>query len=587
VLPLVEARAREPRWLVPIGAALAVLPWLHTRFALLALTMAAAVAGRTVGLPYAHKRLAAFAVVPIASAVAWFSFFYVIYGTPNPAAPYGGAVQTEVRNLARGAAGLLLDQQFGLLSTAPVFLLAIAGLMAMLWRGPRRLAVELLIVVAVYFVAVAEFHMWWGGYSAPARFLVPLTLLLAIPMAIAFARSRGVVARLIAIGMLVVSLTMTSTIAAIDRGALLINTRDGASLLLLWLSPAVNLTLALPSLFQNPPAIVVQHSAIWFAALAAVLVVGAALERLGWRTSVLIVVVGYLSAAAVTASTSLVWRRNRAAAITPARGAVAILRRYEPDASEVAVTFPPIRRVSWPALPRMVPLADVTPGTIGPGAPLAVLPRMPAGIYEIAGASTDGASGTLGIGVTRQLPPLASWKVDSFERHWTRSVTVPVAVSAIRLEADAAARSSIRQVTVRAAKVFPRKQRPVTTEASHATRYGPAIVFLVGGAANMETDGAWVHGAASARFVIAPDSGPSVHLFVRNSPVDNLVVLESGAWRRELNLLPREERLVELPAESVPYATVLTVTTSRGVRPIDVDRNTTDERFLGCWIETR
>ena len=48
LLPLVDARAREPRPLFAVGSALAVLPWLSSRFVLLACMAAIVIAGRLV-----------------------------------------------------------------------------------------------------------------------------------------------------------------------------------------------------------------------------------------------------------------------------------------------------------------------------------------------------------------------------------------------------------------------------------------------------------------------------------------------------------------------------------------------------------
>ena len=76
---------------------------------------------------------------------AWFAFFYAIWGTPLPMAPYGSMVQTTPLNLRLGAPGLLFDQEYGLLAYAPVYILAATGLVQM-WRAGgelRRQAIEI------------------------------------------------------------------------------------------------------------------------------------------------------------------------------------------------------------------------------------------------------------------------------------------------------------------------------------------------------------------------------------------------------------------------------------------------------------
>ena len=79
------------------------------------------------------------------SLAAWFAFFYAIWGTPLPMAPYGSLVQTTPLNLRFGAPGLLFDQEYGLLAYAPVYILAATGLYQM-WRSGgelRRQAIEI------------------------------------------------------------------------------------------------------------------------------------------------------------------------------------------------------------------------------------------------------------------------------------------------------------------------------------------------------------------------------------------------------------------------------------------------------------
>ncbi len=82
------------------------------------------------------------------SLAGWFAFFYAIWGTPLPMAPYGSMVQTTPLNLDSGAPGLLFDQEYGLLAYAPVYILAATGLYQM-WRSGgelRRQAVEITFI---------------------------------------------------------------------------------------------------------------------------------------------------------------------------------------------------------------------------------------------------------------------------------------------------------------------------------------------------------------------------------------------------------------------------------------------------------
>ena len=278
-LAMLAGRTLSRRRLFFLGAALALLPWLHTRYSILAVALAALVLMRNAGAPDLRRRAAALLAIPTLSAIAWFGFFFLIYGTPNPAAPYGRSTQSAAANLPRGIVGLLFDQQFGIAFNAPVYLCAVAGLFAMLRRSPR-LAFELFLLVVPYGIATAAYQMWWGGFSSPARFLVPIVLPLTIPAAVWFVSSDRT-GRLYGHAALVVSLLIAGTLAIVDSGGLVYNVRDGAAKWLLWASPLVNLTTGVPSAFQNPPVVVVRQALVWVAAVGLALWFGRLLARRG------------------------------------------------------------------------------------------------------------------------------------------------------------------------------------------------------------------------------------------------------------------------------------------------------------------
>jgi hypothetical protein len=172
------------------GAALGLLPWLHTKFVILLAGMAGALALRL----WRQPRAVAALIAPVAiSTGLWFLSFYALYGSFDPQIPYGDFPRlfVLVSNIPRGVLGLLFDQKFGLLPYAPIYLMAIAGGWAMLSTPRLRLFVVALIAISAGFVASStRMYMWWGGSSAPARFLVPILPLLAPMIAVAFERGR-------------------------------------------------------------------------------------------------------------------------------------------------------------------------------------------------------------------------------------------------------------------------------------------------------------------------------------------------------------------------------------------------------------
>ena len=380
LLPLVDERAREPRPLFAVGGALAVLPWLSSRFVMLAVMAGLVIAARLVTTRSRRvSRLAAFAICPAISATAFFLFFQVIYGTPNPSVVYGGApsMTLSVGTLVRGVPGLFFDQQFGLIPNAPVYLCAFAGMVVMVWRGQRRLALELLLIAVPYVLVAASFTSWWGGTTAPARYFVPITLSLGVPAAFFwFAMAKSVAARTVSLVALFISLLMTATIAFVDRGAFVFNFRDGMSRVALWLSPVVDLTKALPSLFQNPPSTVLLQTAVWTAALTCAVVVAALLNDRG-RAAV-IVGFGLTLEAAMMGAVSWVWGSNHAAVVTPYAAGPPVLRHYDPNARQIAVAYRPFNRLERADHPSRIKLAR-TQSTV-PRAESALLTEFPAGV---------------------------------------------------------------------------------------------------------------------------------------------------------------------------------------------------------------
>ena len=71
------------------GLCLAALPWLHTKFVVFLAAITLALLVRLRGR--IKESLALLAPIAI-SGIAWLAFFYVVYGRPDPEAPYGGTL---------------------------------------------------------------------------------------------------------------------------------------------------------------------------------------------------------------------------------------------------------------------------------------------------------------------------------------------------------------------------------------------------------------------------------------------------------------------------------------------------------------
>ncbi|GIW08683.1 MAG: hypothetical protein KatS3mg060_3488 [Dehalococcoidia bacterium] len=162
------------------GAAIGLLPWLQPRFLLLSLALAL---WFTIGRRRTAREVARLLVPATFSAVGFVLYDLWAFGSPLPNsgdhAGFGG-----IEQIGFGVAGLLLDQQWGLLIYGPIFLLVAAGLPPLV-VSRRRDALGLLLVTLPYFLLIAAYRHWWGEWGPPARYLTPLVPLAALPLAAA------------------------------------------------------------------------------------------------------------------------------------------------------------------------------------------------------------------------------------------------------------------------------------------------------------------------------------------------------------------------------------------------------------------
>ncbi len=250
-----QHRASRPGWWWALAGVLpALLPWFHPRFSVLAAALGLIFAGRALGDSKPARALASVVAIPAASALGWFGYYYAIYGRLNPSVAYGHYTQMSAGRVPTGVLGLLVDQQYGLIVYAPVFAIAAAGLAAMS-RRHRRLCLEWIVVVVPYTVVTAAYHMWWGGYSSPARFIGATLLVFAVPIAAARSSATQAATRAVQAAILGVSAGVAAMLLAVEHGAFGFNVRGVEAPLLAWASQMADLTRAVPSLFRHGPAI--------------------------------------------------------------------------------------------------------------------------------------------------------------------------------------------------------------------------------------------------------------------------------------------------------------------------------------------
>ena len=544
-------------WVIA-GVSLAVLPWLQTRLALVA-----ASGGLCVCLRARHVRqVALFALIPVLSAVAWFGFFYEIYGTPNPAAPYGLLTQTSVGRLAVGFPGLLFDQQFGLVPNAPVYGVLLAGILAGALRF-RRWCWEALVIATPYLVGVGMFQIWFGGASSPARLVAPIAMLMGVAAARIFHATKTSSGRSVELLALGVSVVIAGALC-VDRGRLLFNARDGVALWLEWSNDLIDLPRALPSLFRDTPGQAWLKAVIWGECFAGAWLAQTALERrshanagsadrwyLSWRSI-------WLFGTATMLALTLAWQADGVSPMTPATGELGLLRsasRLRP----LAFDYGEMRAYSSPARLSQIRIKTDRQRRSVPAESLLSVRDVPAGTYQI---FAEGAAPS--------------------------SIRLPVTVSSLTIEGADPSVGAIPSAELKPARggAYTFGRPVLRGVARRIVSYGSTRAFFMDDFAYAEAAGFWVAGKRRAQIVLSSDS-PSERrrLYLRNIPFANHLRISIGGERRDISLNPREETEIELP--STPLDIVLRVETDAGIRPSQMEPQNIDFRFLGCWVEIR
>ncbi len=213
--------------LLVLGAALAVLPLLKLRFALIAAPLA------LVALLSGRVRLRARAVVTALVAAALALVLLRNRASLGKAIGLHSWHDLDLLELPFATYllrldGLFFDLAFGLFAAAPIWLLALAGFRRLAAR--RRTLLVLLAVGLPYLVITARQQFWFGGWSPPFRYGVVLLPLLAVALGAAFERPasrRGAVWRA-ALGLA----TLVVTLAFVVEPGWATSFADGRSRLL-------------------------------------------------------------------------------------------------------------------------------------------------------------------------------------------------------------------------------------------------------------------------------------------------------------------------------------------------------------------
>jgi len=549
LLTAFEKRRPVAWWqLALVGLALSVLPWLHARFALIAGALGVAIVLRST-----IKQTAIFIVFPVIVAASWFAYFWVIWGTPNPSAPQGSDLLLNPAQFWTGFTGLLFGQQFGALAHAPVLVMAFAGLALMVKAYPR-LAVELAAATLPYAYVVACFAPWWGGVSAPARYLASLMPIAIVPLAWWWREGTSAAMRSVTLLLLLLTIAIIPPKLVVSSGLLIYNDRFGFDLFAEWIAQNVDLAMALPSLHRETVMEAIASGEIWLMALLAAVSAGSlAARRVAgrgavWSATALVALI------AVMVAVSIEWDKEESPGVRPATSQLAMLRSGPPAEVAGKLEVRNVRRVRDPADP-VVFRASI----------------IPAGQYAL--VTEAAARGAVLVEVGRTDQTIGRRQAGDS----SPVLSFPVTVHSVTVRAEPGA-------TIRDARLKVVKLHDAVTDgvALRAARYGRTNAFFMDDSSYVEQNGFWTRGEETTTIVFAPDEArDDWTLLLQAGPVPTTVEVSMGDWSQRLEFAPYQQRPVTPPGgDTVRF---LKIRTGAWFRPSDRDPRDQDTRRLGVF----
>lgn len=571
------------RWLLR-GLALAALPWLHTKFSVFLAAFGAAHAFRLRRQP---RELIAFLSAPAISGVLWLYSFYSIYGVFDPEAPYGHYADTYIltRYIPHGLIGMFFDQKFGLFFYSPLYLTAFAGAW-ILWRDRRsRLAVGLIVfVVSAFVVSTARLYMFWGGASAPARFLVPVAACLAPLVAAAIGAARTPMARALVGMWLAVGLTIAALATLLPDRLLLYSDPHGQARILEIIEANAPLALVMPTFTDPDWASHLLPLAAWIAGALAALGVLALLARrvtTSWAAAVVASVVFLAVGIAATTRPSAAVRAE-----TARRGAVVALTNFDGSRYRT-VDYQRLSRATperWQELTTIaVPFSTdqrtdavtSTSVTLPPG-------RYEARVWFDGGRTRQGSIQVEGqdqVAYAKSTGPLANPTTIGF------TLEFEVRRLSVRVE-EAGDQSTTSRIEIVPISVTPPARRPpYFIRAVEAVRDWPnGYIAYTDEDVYPEHGMFWTRGTVGTTVLIVPGGASRLTLHLSTGPMRGAVTVEAMGQTREIEMTPGQGSTVSFDVPPGTGLLPLRIRSSTMFRPGEVDPAIRDMRGLGCQV---
>jgi hypothetical protein len=536
------------------GLVVGALGFLHAKFLVLAAVLVLAM-GWTFG---AQKWRVAVGFLAGVGALA--GFFFLLFGDPNPASAYGRQ-RLFLSGVPQGLAGLLFDQEAGLLPASPFYFFALTALAGLCAIAPRPGFIAAAVLAAVAIPGAAH-PLWSGGSSPPARFLFPALPLLAAAAGAYWTRSRKGISPW-ASSLLLASLLLGSAMTLGPGQPLYLNQRDGSGRIWEMLGRSWDLTHYLPSIVRGD-----ERTGVMVVVGGVVLLSASVLAWLGRSVRL-----PPLALVGLAVGTFIDWTSPaRAPEGSSARWTAELLRRVADLDRYRFYLVPSGRSIAREALlgrlrlllESPVVLASDEEETLGRDREQPPFQSasffIPPGTYRVRGELSPDARLCNGEGC---LAP-----AQANERFDTR-----VGLRWFHLEAGWAVAPYLEVLAVGAGGFLAER----TQEIAPGLRLHSLDdnVFF-------EPAGFWVRGRSTARFLLETEVGSRLVFSLRNAGESNWVEFESAATRVRFALRPWEQRRLETAVE--PGLQSLAIGSSAVFRAPPGPEAVRDRRPLGVFV---
>lgn len=583
------------------GTIIALLPWLHTKYSLL---LACAALCLLVRLWPRIRLIVSFLLPMMVSGLLWLLASYVMYGTVNPTAAYGTQTnELQLSNIPRGLFGLFVDQEFGLLIYSPFYVLAALGCWALL-RAPetRWQTLGVTATIVIFLGSITPFYMWWGGYSGPARFLVPVIPLFGPMVAMGFERCRGSAWSGLAWLSVVFSLTAMAVLVFDPALRLNFNDRDGTGHFVELLQGGLGLTSLLPS-FVNEDW-VAQLSRVGFlifVMLGGFIVTAVlAVSKKRWLHSFWAVGFGVLAAGVIVSVFGSMGAKLSGQTPVAQRGRIELLNGYKPD--HLVTVSPSIR--SWLSEDEFLDQTRIklkTNNRTGYRRPIELSGRsagllagpleLPAGQYEIKVIFDQSFADAGDVWLRYYRGPTFLTQVSAKDKKSvTLDIALPVELDSIYVGTtddrllQAGVAVEILPYSIAGSRGLIGERDLTMVEALDASK-GQYVIYL-DLEVYPENGRWWVQGGGSARTLLTPGGASQLTVTVRQGQASGEVIVKLDDSPPEKMLLSRRQsysRTISLDPGQVIVP--LNVSCEGRFQPSEYNLESSDHRWLGCYVQ--